>query len=212
VHATSAGLKGLCSYLAAVGIEDCRKSCGGHGYLLNSGVASLSADYVWQTTAEGDFVVLLLQTARFLMKCFDDVRKGEVGCDFLCFADAVAAVAAFVVAVVVTVVAAVVVAVAGTPYIDTPPLTIATAASRQYRSQPGGRVRTVWLAPLLSETAGHHDLPGAAEGPQVPAVASRCAHRANHRGCARPGLSRGPVQVPSPRRRLRDRQALGGEA
>ncbi len=48
VHASSAGLKGLASYLAAIGIEDCRKCCGGHGYLLNSGVASLSADYVWQ--------------------------------------------------------------------------------------------------------------------------------------------------------------------
>jgi acyl-CoA oxidase len=78
VHATSAGLKGLASYLAAIGIEDCRKACGGHGYLLNSGVASLSADYVWQTTAEGDFIVLLLQTARFLMSQFKAARTGEV--------------------------------------------------------------------------------------------------------------------------------------
>ncbi len=43
VHATSAGLKGLCTYLAAVGIEDLRKSCGGHGYLLNSGIAHVRA-------------------------------------------------------------------------------------------------------------------------------------------------------------------------
>jgi len=77
VHASSAGLKGLASYLAAIGIEDCRKACGGHGYLLNSGVASLAADYVWQTTAEGDFLVLLLQTARFLMKQFDAAKAGE---------------------------------------------------------------------------------------------------------------------------------------
>jgi hypothetical protein len=40
--------------------------------------SQVAADYVWQTTAEGDFLVMLLQTARFLMKCFDDVRKGEV--------------------------------------------------------------------------------------------------------------------------------------
>ncbi len=78
MHATSAGLKGLCTYLAAIGIEDCRKSCGGHGYLLNSGVAALSADYLWQTTAEGDFLVMLLQTARFLVRSYEGLQKGEV--------------------------------------------------------------------------------------------------------------------------------------
>lgn len=77
VHASSSGLKGLCSKLASDGIEDCRKCCGGHGYLLNSGVASIAADYVWQTTAEGDFIVLLLQTARFLIKCFGLARRGK---------------------------------------------------------------------------------------------------------------------------------------
>ena len=33
--ATSAGLKGHCTFLAAQGIEECRKCCGGNGYLLN---------------------------------------------------------------------------------------------------------------------------------------------------------------------------------
>ena len=28
----------------------------------------MACDYVWQVTAEGDFVVMLLQTARYLMK------------------------------------------------------------------------------------------------------------------------------------------------
>ena len=85
VHASSSGLKGLCTLLASDGIEDCRKAyafsflcllhcvlmpmpiirCGGHGYLLNSGVAALAADYVWQTTAEGDFIVMLLQARLF---------------------------------------------------------------------------------------------------------------------------------------------------
>ena len=84
-HATSAGLKGLASYLASIGIEDCRKACGGHGYLLNSGVAAMSADYVWQTTAEGDFIVMLLQTARFLMKQLNDVaRRGQVSAEREC--------------------------------------------------------------------------------------------------------------------------------
>ena len=86
VHATAAGLKGLCVKLACDGIEDCRKACGGHGYLLGSGVAALAADYVWQCTAEGDFVVMLLQTARFLMKSVEDARAGKkltAGVDYL---------------------------------------------------------------------------------------------------------------------------------
>lgn len=77
IHATSAGLKGLCSKLAADGMEDCRKCCGGHGYLLTSGVAAAAQDYVWQVTAEGDFIVMLLQTARYLMKALDKAKKGE---------------------------------------------------------------------------------------------------------------------------------------
>jgi acyl-CoA oxidase len=74
IAATSAGLKAFCTYLTSQGIEDCRKCCGGNGYLTNSGVGALSQDYVWQTTAEGDFIVLMLQTARFLMKSLRDAR------------------------------------------------------------------------------------------------------------------------------------------
>jgi acyl-CoA oxidase len=62
--------------LAADGLEDCRRACGGHGYLLTSGVAAIGADYVWQVTAEGDFVVMQLQTARYLMKSLETARKG----------------------------------------------------------------------------------------------------------------------------------------
>ena len=89
--ATSAGLKGHCTFLAAQGIEECRKCCGGNGYLLNrsrkillrfslcvfkcnfsrnvftlfgSGVGQLALDYLWQTTAEGDFVVMQVAFAQ----------------------------------------------------------------------------------------------------------------------------------------------------
>ena len=76
VAATAAGLKALSTFLTAQGIEDCRKCCGGNGYLLSSGIAALSQDFVWQTTAEGDFIILILQTARFLIKCLKKVQKG----------------------------------------------------------------------------------------------------------------------------------------
>jgi hypothetical protein len=97
--ATSAGLKGHCTFLAAQGIEECRKCCGGNGYLLNrsykilcnfqtvslfanshgtysmvftlvgSGVGQLALDYLWQTTAEGDFVVMQVAFAQRACHC-----------------------------------------------------------------------------------------------------------------------------------------------
>lgn len=43
------------------GIEECRKLCGGHGYLCSSGLPELFAVYVPACTYEGDNYVLLLQ-------------------------------------------------------------------------------------------------------------------------------------------------------
>ena len=76
LHATAAGMKGFCCERAALGIEDCRKACGGHGYLLSSGIAALEADYKWRATAEGDTVVMLLETAKYLIKSVQEARKG----------------------------------------------------------------------------------------------------------------------------------------
>ena len=39
--------------------------------MLASGIGALAADYLWQTTAEGDFIIMLNQTARFLVKQID---------------------------------------------------------------------------------------------------------------------------------------------
>jgi len=48
-------------------IEECRKLCGGHGYLNSSGLPELFAVYVPACTYEGDNIVLLLQVCMFLM-------------------------------------------------------------------------------------------------------------------------------------------------
>uniref|UniRef100_A0A6A7GC50 Peroxisomal acyl-coenzyme A oxidase 1 isoform X1 n=1 Tax=Hirondellea gigas TaxID=1518452 RepID=A0A6A7GC50_9CRUS len=74
---TSNGLKAMCTVMALEGIEDCRKCCGGNGYLMASGVATQAADYAWQCTAEGDFVILFLQTARYLIQRVRDIKKGD---------------------------------------------------------------------------------------------------------------------------------------
>ncbi|KAF3668201.1 hypothetical protein T459_00658 [Capsicum annuum] len=75
-HACTAGLKSLTTSATADGIEECRKLCGGHGYLCSSGLPELFAVYVPACTYEGDNVVLQLQVARFLMKTVSQLGTG----------------------------------------------------------------------------------------------------------------------------------------
>ncbi|KAL2489681.1 Peroxisomal acyl-coenzyme A oxidase 1 [Forsythia ovata] len=77
VHACTAGLKSLTTSVTADGIEECRKLCGGHGYLCSSGLPELFAVYVPACTYEGDNIVLLLQVARFLMKTASQLGAGK---------------------------------------------------------------------------------------------------------------------------------------
>ena len=69
LHSVSSGLK-------AVSFADCLKfaqmnrlCCGGHGYSASSGLGQIVTEADAGCTYEGDNVVLLLQTARFLLKC-----------------------------------------------------------------------------------------------------------------------------------------------
>ncbi|OIW10848.1 hypothetical protein TanjilG_27794 [Lupinus angustifolius] len=76
-HACTAGLKSITTSVAADGIEECRKLCGGHGYLTSSGLPELSAVYIPACTYEGDNVVMLLQVARYLMKTISQLKSGN---------------------------------------------------------------------------------------------------------------------------------------
>ncbi|KAF3601346.1 hypothetical protein F2Q69_00034363 [Brassica cretica] len=76
-HACTAGLKSLTTTATADGIEECRKLCGGHGYLWCSGLPELFAVYVPACTYEGDNIVLQLQVARFLMKTVSQLGSGK---------------------------------------------------------------------------------------------------------------------------------------
>jgi len=64
VHATSSGLKALSTDVASAGIEQCRLSCGGHGYSLSSGLPKIFTNMTAACTYEGENTVLCLQTAR----------------------------------------------------------------------------------------------------------------------------------------------------
>ncbi|KAL6761791.1 acyl-CoA dehydrogenase/oxidase C-terminal [Haematococcus lacustris] len=79
LHALSSGLKALCTWVTADGIEACRRTCGGHGYSKLSGLPTLYQNYVQNVTWEGDNNVLCLQTSRFLLKALVAVQQGKAG-------------------------------------------------------------------------------------------------------------------------------------
>ena len=74
LHASSSGVKAVATTLASQGIEACRVACGGHGYSLSSGFPYLYHSTTPAMTYEGDNNVLLLQTARYLIKINKEVR------------------------------------------------------------------------------------------------------------------------------------------
>ncbi|CAH1400305.1 unnamed protein product [Nezara viridula] len=73
LHALSCCLKAICTADSARAIDECRRACGGHGFMTCS---SLPTNYGMVTAAEtyeGENTVMLLQTARFLMKAWQKV-------------------------------------------------------------------------------------------------------------------------------------------
>lgn len=77
VHATSSGLKALTTWIAAAGLEECRRACGGHGFSSLSGLPQMVADYAMSVTVEGDNYLLTQQTTRFLLKMYENGRQGK---------------------------------------------------------------------------------------------------------------------------------------
>ncbi|KAK9144546.1 hypothetical protein Sjap_004449 [Stephania japonica] len=63
-HSCTAGLKSLTTSITAGAIDECRKLCGGHGYLCSSGLPQLFAAYVPACTYEGENYVMLVQVSR----------------------------------------------------------------------------------------------------------------------------------------------------
>ncbi|CAH0482463.1 unnamed protein product [Peronospora belbahrii] len=68
VHAVSSGLKALLADRVNDGIEQCRRLCGGFGFLQSSNLAHLFAENVGACTFEGTSDVLVQQHARYLSK------------------------------------------------------------------------------------------------------------------------------------------------
>ncbi|KAM4664617.1 peroxisomal acyl-coenzyme A oxidase 1 isoform 1-T1 [Discoglossus pictus] len=77
LHAFSAGLKAFTSWVASTGIEECRMACGGHGYSRCSGIPDIYVTFTPSCTYEGENTVMMLQTARFLVKSYTAALSGE---------------------------------------------------------------------------------------------------------------------------------------
>ena len=68
LHVALSGLKCLSSTMACAGMEDIRRSCGGHGYLLASGLPDMINTFLQQCTVEGDNYLLTQQVVAYLLK------------------------------------------------------------------------------------------------------------------------------------------------
>ncbi|ELU06137.1 hypothetical protein CAPTEDRAFT_20276 [Capitella teleta] len=82
LHAQSSVLKAYMTSRGVTGIETCRMACGGHGYSRFSGFPTLLTGASASVTVEGDVTVLLLQNARYLIKCFEGKVK-DAQCAYL---------------------------------------------------------------------------------------------------------------------------------
>ncbi|XP_071810948.1 peroxisomal acyl-coenzyme A oxidase 1-like isoform X1 [Apostichopus japonicus] len=76
LHSTSAGLKAFTTESTKGGLEVLRMSCGGHGFSSASAFPEIYGAFSPTCTFEGENTVMLLQTARFLMKSARQAMKG----------------------------------------------------------------------------------------------------------------------------------------
>nr|XP_014344984.1 PREDICTED: peroxisomal acyl-coenzyme A oxidase 2 [Latimeria chalumnae] len=77
LRALAAGTKALATDVSTAGVEAVRRACGGHGYSLLSGLPSIYSTLVASCSYEGENTVMLLQTARFLVKSLDRAHSGQ---------------------------------------------------------------------------------------------------------------------------------------
>jgi acyl-CoA oxidase len=77
LHALSCCLKAVCTNEAAQAVEICRLSTGGHGYLNSAGFQDTYGMVTAAQTYEGENTVMFLQTARYLIKAYNQALNGE---------------------------------------------------------------------------------------------------------------------------------------
>ncbi|XP_075992761.1 acyl-coenzyme A oxidase 1-like [Anticarsia gemmatalis] len=77
LHALACCLKAVTTSDTATMSERCRTSCGGHGYMLSSNLPQIYGLITAACTYEGENTVLMLQTARSLVKAYEQAQSGK---------------------------------------------------------------------------------------------------------------------------------------
>eukprot|EP00934_Nitzschia_sp_Nitz4_P008687 Nitzschia sp. Nitz4//scaffold260_size33533//8060//12901//NITZ4_007878-RA/size33533-processed-gene-0.0-mRNA-1//1//CDS//3329544680//8677//frame0 len=77
IHAALSSLKSLSTMIAADGIEECRRACGGHGFLACSALPELYTTYLQSPTVEGDNHMLPQQVMKVLLKLVEAVQTKD---------------------------------------------------------------------------------------------------------------------------------------
>ncbi|KAL0099822.1 hypothetical protein PUN28_019911 [Cardiocondyla obscurior] len=78
IHALSSAAKPLCSWTARDAIQECRESCGGHGYLKMSRLGDIRAQNDANCTYEGENNVLIQQASNWLLNQWANTIEGQV--------------------------------------------------------------------------------------------------------------------------------------
>ncbi|KAE9532033.1 hypothetical protein AGLY_010235 [Aphis glycines] len=77
LHAMACCLKAVGTTDASISVTSCRLACGGHGYMNCSNFPNIYSLITATETYEGENTVLLLQTARFLIKSYETIQMGN---------------------------------------------------------------------------------------------------------------------------------------
>ncbi|KAJ8680097.1 hypothetical protein QAD02_015884 [Eretmocerus hayati] len=77
IHALSSATKPLCAWTGRDAIQDCRESCGGHGYLKVSRLGIIRQEHDANCTYEGESNVLIQQSSNWLLNQFSGLLKGK---------------------------------------------------------------------------------------------------------------------------------------
>ena len=77
LHAILSGCKAVYTWTTLFGGERVRQACGGHGYSHYSGIPGILQEFSPMATYEGENTVLLLQTARYLVKQLNRIAKNK---------------------------------------------------------------------------------------------------------------------------------------
>ncbi|KAF9999663.1 acyl-Coenzyme A oxidase [Entomortierella chlamydospora] len=76
-HGVAASFKAMMSWYVVEVLESCSRSCGGHAYSAYNAIPGLIGDFGVITTGGGDNIVLMQQSARFMISALRKVRAGQ---------------------------------------------------------------------------------------------------------------------------------------